>query len=343
MYRLRIKRFLAEREVLIGLVIFGVFVMIADISGEWKQGLIGAVTIRIVALIALLGLLLLDVWILRRQQVLPVPLMFTEETEREAARILFERFLQKYQLNLAAKVIERLSRVRRDDLVIRPTRSNPRRSEDPKEWEVVWDELVKEWEREVDKQLLRSFTNEAHCYHLLPHLVLPLAFALGASVGLRRSIVIYHQQEERFYRVLNLAEPRCIFEAPSPSTQAPERTEKPGSSDKLILHLVISDRHSVNFQDHPDYIQATSVGLAYKMTLPDGDWLPYVRQLVNGALSVMGEFKQVEICLICPCAVAFALGMAFSRTPRITICHWINNKYVPVFSLKKIEQRLSFD
>jgi len=51
----------------------------------------------------------------------------------------------------------------------------------------------------------------------------------------------------------------------------------------------------------------------------------------------------VELCLICPSAIAFALGMAFSRTPKLTVCHWINNQYVPVFKIAEIEARLPFD
>lgn len=343
MFLLRLKRFLAEREILVGIVILGLLAMIADIAADWKQGLFAAVIVRIVACVALLVLLLLDIWVLRRQQSVPVPLVITEETNREAARDLFTRFVENVQLTKSLKVIERLSRIRRDDLLIRLDRFNPRLSEKPEEWKAAWWELLQEWEREIDKRLLSWFANETRCYHILPHVVLPLAFALGASVGLRRSIVIYHRQEERFGKVLNLVEPRHLFEEPPQSTQQPDRAEEIKGSNKLILHLVITDRHIVQFKNHPDFAQSTNVTLSYSTALPVGDWLPYTQHLVRNALSLIGNYEQVEICLLCPSAIAFALGMAFSRSPRIAVCHWINNKYVPVFSLREIEQHLSFD
>lgn len=236
---LKVKRFLAEREVLIGLVIFGLFAMIADIFGELQQKLTKSVIIRLIAIGSLLLLVLLDIWLKRRRETIPVPLIFTEETDREVARVLLNRFVQDARLSQPMKLIEHLSRVRRDDLLIRLDRSNPRQSQQPNEWKAAWEDLLREWEREVDRGLLIAFPDEGRCYHILPQVVLPLAFALGASVGLRRSLTVYHAQEGRFFKAFDLTEPRCIFEAPPASSQPPEQDVQSGASDKLILYVLI--------------------------------------------------------------------------------------------------------
>jgi hypothetical protein len=69
----------------------------------------------------------------------------------------------------------------------------------------------------------------------------------------------------------------------------------------------------------------------------------YVQWLYREAKPLLGRYREIDICLACPSPVAFALGMAFSRTPKITVCDYQNGKYVPVFSLELIEERLPFD
>jgi hypothetical protein len=47
--------------------------------------------------------------------------------------------------------------------------------------------------------------------------------------------------------------------------------------------------------------------------------------------------------LAVPHAVAMALGMAFSRSPKVRLCHWYQGTYKPVAELRWIEQKLPFD
>lgn len=70
----------------------------------------------------------------------------------------------------------------------------------------------------------KPFSHEGFCYHIYPHIVLPLAFALGASVNLRRPLrplVLYHcQNQEKFYRVIDLKDPREVSYKPETNTIA---------------------------------------------------------------------------------------------------------------------------
>ncbi len=341
---------MAEREVLIGVGIFGLAVMLADLLNDVRLGSIPSATIRGAGLLLLLSVLCVGFFLRRR---LAVPVLFTEISNRDKSRSLFESFLRNTHLSKAGKALLRVSPLRREDLIIRLDRAKPSISSDPKDWEAAWSELLREWESEVDAKVAgATIAREGYCYHIYPHLVLPLAFSLGASADLRRSVVLYHREQdsrqERFYRVLDLTEPRSLFgERPSPAPFPEIIPDDLGSlpkAEKLILHLVISDRHPPDFNRHPDHNQAASAALFYNRALnPAEDWLPYVKSLVQHATPLISQYSLVDICLICPSAVAFALGMAFSRKTHITVCDWQNNRYIPVFALEEIERWRPFD
>lgn len=346
---IRLKRFLAEREAFVGIVIFGFLVMLADILSDLNYHGFAAV-VRVFGILALISLFALDTWLRYRRQPLAVPILFTTETDRQSARRMFDDFSSAHHLSV--KPLEQVTSLRRDDLLIRLD-YNPRNQpdpENPQHWERAWLELLREWEREVDRRLKHDLpTGETFCYHIHPHLWIPLAFALGASVGLRRSIVLYHRQQDCFFRVLDLTEPRRLFDEPENSVPKPKKVPEDfgalPDAEKLILHLCISDRHGVPaFKDHPDWANSANAGLVYEKALgTDENWLGYVQWLYREAKPLLGRYQQVDVCLVCPSAVAFALGMAFSRTPKVNVCDYQNGKYVPVFALSEIERQLPFD
>jgi hypothetical protein len=345
----KLQRVLMEAEVIVGLLVFGLITMCADLFADLGQHLTLAAIVRFIGVAIFIAYV--AIILQQRARILHVPLLFTEETNRQNARNMFEQFVEAAGIRGSIRIIESLSSVHQTDLVITLNR-NPRNSPNPDDWKAAWEELLREWEREVDRGLGR----EPRCYHILPHVALPLSFALGASVGLRRRVILYYRQpgQREIFRVLDLSEdPRQLFQLPSeakvrPPEQYPLDLQDLPQRDRLLLYLLITDRHvkdfQAQFQLHPDYIYADNVAFAYWGTLnPQQSWLPYVQHLVCAAQPLVNHYRQVELCLICPSAIAFALGMAFSRNPFITICDWQNGRYVPVFSLKEIEKRLAFD
>jgi hypothetical protein len=148
---------------------------------------------------------------------------------------------------------------------------------------------------------------------------------------------------------MDLREPRRLFHEPDKAIEPPKRVPDDWTNlpegGKLILHLGITDRHPFpEFTAHPDHLTAVSVGLVYRFALdPQKDWLGYVQWLYREARELLGKYQQVDLCIASPSPIAFALGMAFSRTPKVTVCDYQNGKYVPVFSPSEIEKRLPFD
>jgi len=346
----RLKRLVTEREVLVGLVILGVVVMLADIASDLGWSMAAAIA-RGLGVSVLVALLVLDSWLRRRRQPIAVPLVFTEITGRSDAGDFFDRFVQDTDMGKAVRILRSLTRLRPEDLLIQLHRPNPRTFDDPAVWRDAWQELLREWDREVDRRLATEpMAREGRVYHVLPHVALPLAFALGASVGLRRSLVLYHYQEG-FHRVLDLSQPRLVVASPGISAQPPKSCPSDlaqlPDSVRLILHFVISERHSPAFNKHPKHAESANAGMVYNQALSPGEnWLPYVQGMVQRALPLVSRYHQVEICLICPSVVAFALGMALSRTS-VKVCHWFDdrNQYLPVLSLGEMgrEGALPFD
>lgn len=349
MTMMRLKRFLVERETFIGVVIFGILVMLADICSDSNWHSV-AIWLRITGIALLIALFALDSLIRYRRKPLAVPILFTTETNKQSARQMFRAFTTTQ--HISAKPIEQLTSIQEDDLIIRldhdpRSKTDP---ENPQHWEEAWKGILREWENEIDRRLRQYLpADEIVCYHIYPHLWIPLAFVMGASVDLRRPIVLYHCQQNQFFRIMDLSNPRSLFVKPEPSLPSPEKipsdfTTLP-EAEKLILHICISDRHNVpDFKAHPEHSRAANAGLVYRKALdPKENWLGYVQLLYEEAKPLLGRYSQIDICLVCPSAIAFALGMAFSRTPKLTVCDYQNGKYVPVFSLAEIERKLPFD
>lgn len=339
-----IHRFIKEHDLLIGILIFGFFGMLADIFSDIGNPKCAAYT-RGFGLVLLFLLLVFEIF---KTHTLKIPVMFTEEKNRDSYRNMFSSFIKNTKLNRKVTVLESISQLKLNDLII-PLNNNPRDSHDQQEWIKSWKALIKEWDQNIDHKLTSEMISVgARCYHIVPQVILPLSFALGASVNFRRSLIIYHRQTEQYYQVADLINPRELFNEPSdnsPQPQViPENADTLPNVNKLILHIVISERHPLNFEKHPDHKIAANSAIIYNFAFdPKKNWLPYIQMIVQKAKPLISRYKEIEICLICPSAVAFALGMAFSRNSNITVCHWFaDNQYRPVFPLSEIEHQLPF-
>lgn len=343
---LKLRRILHEREAIFTIGIFGVAQMAADFFADFGYHVVSAM-LRLAGIILVLWILVAG-W-RRRTTPLPVPLLFAEGENREQIRAEFDRFAEQAQLQKSVRGLDALSPVQRSELYVRLSPS-VRADKDPKAWQDTFRQILREWEQEVDARLQRWLprVHSSVIYHIRPHIVLPIAFALGHAVGLRRSIVLYHTAPSgEVYRVMDLTQPRVLFEPPPqdvPLQQIPPDITPPTEKgDRLILHLVVSDRHSPALDTHPDHTLVTSTAIYLKQTLSTGDWLPYAQAIWSKASPWLNAFRQVDICLVGTDALVFALGMAFSRTPHLRVCHWFNGQYLPVIDLSDISARPPFD
>ncbi|HII91637.1 MAG TPA: SAVED domain-containing protein [Methanosarcina sp.] len=344
--RLWLKNFIRDKEVLLSVGIFGGCSMFADLLSDRGNNDCAA-TVRSAGLLILILVIISDLVLKRSNNPFLIPVVFTEK-DKFTSRNIFDKFVQSNKkLKDAPKVLDEVSKLKLDDLIFNLDNYNPRGSAQSKYWISSWRELLREWEI-IDRELMgKPFSDEGFCYHIYPNLTLPLAFALGASVNLRRPLVLYHYQNQEFYKAIDLKDPHEVGHKPKSAVTAPKTIPEDLNLDggkKLILHIVISALRVENFQLHEDYLNATNVAIVYNTNLdPKEDWLPYVQEIVQIAKPLIHRYEDVDVCLICPSAVAFALGMAFSRRGSLKVCDWYRKaKYIPVFPLSEIESHLPF-
>ena len=271
-----------------------------------------------------------------------VPVLITEQRDLSLAEAHYNQLIGQSGLAETIPVLKSRGFSSRDlTICLTGTDSGKlRTSENPKLWKDAWRELLDKWNQK-DAKLHKSFP-AGFSYHLFPQVVLPIAFALGAAVGKRRPLSIYHEQTGTVFKAFDLiTNPRDLFKNPLVNIPAPVIKELVNGETKCILHLIASDNHLPEFDKHPDWQTATNVSLLYELELPSGDWLSYAQHLYQDALPWISRFEQVDLCLAGPAALFFALGMAFSLKSKITVCHWFGQGgYRPVFSLKDVHKLL---
>ncbi|MCS7066598.1 MAG: hypothetical protein NZL85_10070, partial [Fimbriimonadales bacterium] len=147
----RLKLLLLEHELLITIGIFGLTQMVADLLADMHWDLVAAI-MRIIGIVLLVGILLFSFW--RRPMPLQVPLLFVEENDRELARQKFERWVKAIRLEKSVKVLDRCTPVRHQELVIQ-LRADVRNSTKKADWRKVLEQLIREWDEEVDERLRR--------------------------------------------------------------------------------------------------------------------------------------------------------------------------------------------
>lgn len=338
-------RFLHEQEVVYVIFVFGVAEMLAGTVDAFHMGSHVAAVVRSAGLLLLVGLLVSN--IRRARSGLRVPLLLEEDPDRQAGRRRLEAFIGGQGLAGEAAVLRRLGHVREGDLVIEVPGQDLRRSQRVTLWRDAWSRAGADWHHLDGRFEHVLLSGQPVIYHVYPHVLLELAFIMGASVGLRRGIVLYHEQAQRIHAAVDVADdPRRVVAAPPPGFAPPALEPDPvpaKAHDKLILYFFITDRHQVSFTSHPDHEAADSVALVYRQALPGcADWLPYVQALWTAADPLMAPYDEVEVCLSMPSVVAFALGMALSRSTKVSVCRWTGMRYVRVFSLRDIDRRLIF-
>lgn len=342
----RLRQFLTEHEILIALGVFGFGSSVADIIYDFGNHSYLSGWIRLVVLI---GFVAVIVFASLRRKSVAVPLALSNESDVEKAAALYNEYVNETGLKSKASALSRRFSFSQHNFSFRTAETELKLSQNEKDWEDARIELLGQWEQELDVVLRRSFQGkEGYVYQVFPHVPLPLSFALGASVGLRRPLILYHQQDsggKKFHRVIDLTNPRDVLHPPDTTTPKPETVEedvKSPADRKLILQLGIMRHSFPNFEKHPEHLSASKAAIYYPRVDLDSElnWLPYVQWLYKEAKPFLDKFKnrEIHLCLAAPSVIAFALGMALSRTPNITVCDFQSDKYVPVFSLREIER-----
>lgn len=274
-----------------------------------------------------------------RKKHIEIPIMFEENPHVD--NTLFTRFVESNGITFDNKLVNNDIKSLSIGLI---KNKNPRASKEPDDWKKAWNEMVKNWE-DLEKQV-RAKIDKGVGYIVFPHVPMALAFVLGAAVNLRRPIRLCHLQEDLFYPVLRIQSRKYLFpDKISHKYEPPEiynnfNQNSSTNNKKLDVYISIG-RHKI---DPIQYSQNCHyIILKYDNLNPEIVWLPYVQHIVKIVNGLINNYKEVNIRLITPSVIAFALGMAFSRSQNITVSTYLDNNYFQVFSLKTIETEYPLD
>jgi len=238
--------------------------------------------------------------------------------------------------SISPKFNERL--IKKNDLCLKCNK-NPRGSTNEDDWKNTWDYILGKWEQ-VEKTVLGR-TYRSIKYLIFPHVPIPLSFILGASVDLRRTVKLYHYQDMLFYCVLDIRSRSCLFpnkvsrRCPAPRTSDNFSVNpKPKNEKKVDVYIIIG-RHE--FEPTRYTHDCYYYWAKYDDLKPGINWLPYVQNIISKVNKIITKYDEVNIRLVVPSVVAFALGMAFSRNQNITVSTFLNSDYHTIFSFKYIE------
>ena len=294
---------------------------------------------KIIIIIIILIVFIWCIIIVLRKKHIEIPIMFEENLHVD--NTLFTRFIESNGITFDNKLVN--NDIKSLSIGLSKNK-NPRASKEPNDWKKASNEMVENWE-DLEKQV-RAKIDKGIGYIVFPHVPMALAFVLGASVNLRRPIRLYHLQEDLFYPVLRIQSRKYLFpDKISDKYEPPEiynNFNQDSSTNNIKLDVYISiGRHKI---DPIQYSQNCHyIILKYDNLNPEIVWLPYVQHIVKIVNELINNYKEVNIRLITPSVIAFALGMAFSRSQNISVSTYLDNNYFQVFSLQTIEIEYPLD
>lgn len=294
---------------------------------------------KIIIIIIILIVFIWCIIIVLRKKHIEIPIMFEENLHVD--NTLFTRFIESNGITFDNKLVN--NDIKSLSIGLSKNK-NPRASKEPNDWKKAWNEMVENWE-DLEKQV-RAKIDKGIGYIVFPHVPMALAFVLGASVNLRRPIRLYHFQEDSFYPVLRIQSRKYLFPENISDKYEPPKIynnfDQNSSANNKKLDVYISiGRHKI---DPIQYSQNCHyIILEYDNLNPEIIWLPYVQHIVKIVNELINNYKEVNIRLITPSVIAFALGMAFSRSQNISVSTYLDNNYFQVFSLQTIEIEYPLD
>lgn len=232
--------------------------------------------------------------------------------------------------------------IERDDWVIRSERQL---STDPGEWQ----ELVGRVALRV-KHLESQITGRK-VFHVFLNCPVALAMGVGAALGIKHEVVIYHFQKEGgtspytplvdFYALnvaglggVSLVKDRVNGRYSFIRLEQPEEL----TPDLYVsVHLAPTDpKESIKALAAERDAAAVHIRKIRAGTLNlDADWLRVSREVATALRSLLdrSDVTRLHVGLSCPVAVSFAVGMALGVQVPVTVFHWQSKQYHPLLAL----------
>ncbi len=273
---------------------------------------------------------------------IPFIILNQEEFEIKKSIKKIENKIKESKELYSLEKIEKFFDLKMEDLYLQTVDIKP----DPVEWENLLN-LFKQKLIEIYKKL-PSPTVTLH----IATSVSTLSFGLGIITGSKRSYILYHFQNDKYFPVfvLNTLENikkirkpiKDIFNSSKYLAIEERRTEKKSDEVNLILYTANSDLkgETLNFIGSSDYVYIELKKFQGNIP-PDPDvWTGIVSELFSVINTLKNEYGRINLFMSCPTILSFALGMAVGHFVNISVFHYYREtgqKYIKVFNTLKLK------
>ncbi len=203
-----------------------------------------------------------------------------------------------------------------------------------------WIELCRRFLRRVQRLERLKGRKTLHVFLDCPA---ALAMGLGASLGTRYQLVVYHRQPP-YTAVMNVADPvyfkRRLSSPPQHITVHQPQHWTPEVFVALQLSAYAPEPYLKEMADAQG-AALVAIRNCYDNVLPlDADWLQVAHEVAGAVTTICNQpgVRRVHLAFSCPVPLAFAIGMALGIQPAVRVYNWYADQkaYAAVLDLNRL-------
>ncbi|MDQ7055056.1 MAG: SAVED domain-containing protein [Persephonella sp.] len=213
------------------------------------------------------------------------------------------------------------------------------------------------WEEKLNaiKQNLHRIYSSGHTQKVNLHIatsITSLSFATGVLLGAKRSYVLYHFQNDRYFPVIDLSSPETVRNIKQVNRDILRNSKninietsiKDSREVNLILYLASHNPVAdvLHFTKNKNYVYITDRNFQGKIPIKPRLWEEYVSEIYSAVNQLREKYliKRFSLFISCPSVMAMALGMAVGNFIDIYIYNYYpqtKDKYFKVFETAQLE------
>ncbi len=272
----------------------------------------------------------------------PFLVLNKDKTEIERSLEKIEQIIKKTKAQYSLDKLLKIFSLEKEDFYVETSNVAPQ--------EEVWMSLLNRVKDKLQK-IYSSLNHPKITLHIATSIA-SLSVGIGVILGIKRSYVIYHFQNEEYFPVLHLDTPQSLRSLKQTTKDILEHQEfinidmhiENSESINLILHLASHNPVAdvVSFTKNQSYVYISDKRSQGNLPLDEELWRGYLSEVYSliNILKARYLIKRFDLFISCPSAMALALGMIVGNYFDINVYNYYRNlpeKYFRVFNITELE------
>jgi len=275
---------------------------------------------------------------------LDIPFLVLNKNKAEIERSL-EKIEQKIKESKNEYSLDKLLKIyslEKEDLYVETNKIAPQKEE--------WSSLLEKIKEKLEK-IYSSLKAPKITLHIVTSIA-SLAFGAGVMIGMKRSYVIYHFQNEEYIPILQLKDPQALRSLKQTKKDILENNEfidlqmhiENGERLSLIIHFASHNPLGdvVSFKKEQSYVYISDKKSQGNLELNEEHWRGYLTETYSVINTLKAKYliKSFDLFISCPSAMALALGMIVGNYFDINVYSYYSSlpeKYFLIFNTTEID------